>query len=333
MDEIKTRYSSRVASMKKAAEKRPLEFRRDYRVKMALFTRDMRQMAKRFNSGKTPLISFFDSWQADLAPKLDKINLATNATKLQKALESDLLANSRSRDNIIKLLIPIRLYEEKKAFAKFHFSPNKESKLYKLAWRFINQPLDVCHAQIDIYVDYAIYSLVAKELGVVEVDRHASVIRRLYRSIKSRRQVRIIKRATISRLRNIEKQMAMVQEFRGGLVARIFALKIDFVEILTARKEYEKSLSRLSKKAVASASKRLALFEKKTDSLRSAYLDTAPGIDNLMDAQQAAKEINEVLLEVFDLDNTGRNEIMKCFKQYRELVRERKELELKLSLK
>ena len=74
-------------------------------------------------------------------------------------------------------------------------------------------------------------------------------------------------------------------------------------------------------------------YEKKTESIRAAYLDAAPGLANLADTQKAVKEIDDVLLAVFDLDATQRNEIMKALKQYRELVRERDALQANLEVK
>ena len=56
-------------------------------------------------------------------------------------------------------------------------------------------------------------------------------------------------------------------------------------------------------------------------------------ISNLADTQKAVKEIDDVLLAVFDLDTTQRNKIMKALKQYRELVRERDALQSNLEVK
>ena len=51
-----------------------------------------------------------------------------------------------------------------------------------------------------------------------------------------------------------------------------------------------------------------------------------PGLANLSDTQKAAKEIDGVLLAVFDLSNEQRNDIMSLLKRYRELIRERETL-------
>lgn len=109
-------------------------------------------------------------------------------------------------------------------------------------------------------------------------------------------------------------------------MARLFGLKIDYVSVLAARQEYEKALARLGKKSANSPAKRLALYEKKTEDLRAEYLATVPGLANLSDTQKAAKEIDGVLLAVFDLSNEQRNDIMSLLKRYRELIRERETL-------
>ena len=126
--------------------------------------------------------------------------------------------------------------------------------------------------------------------------------------------------------------MAAIEQERGGLAARLFGLNIDYVTVLAARQEYEKALGRLSKKAAESPAKRLALYEKKTEAIREEYLDTVPGVANLSEAQRAVKEIDSVLLAIFDLDATARNELMSAFKRYRTLTRERDMLRAKLEV-
>ena len=135
------------------------------------------------------------------------------------------------------------------------------------------------------------------------------------------------------RLRQIDDEVLKLESTQNGLVSRLIGLNIDYVTVLAARQEYEKALARLSKKAAESPAKRLALYEKKTESIRATYLDAAPGLANLADTQKAVKEIDDVLLAVFDLDATQRNEIMKALKQYRELVRERDALQANLEVK
>jgi len=59
-------------------------------------------------------------------------------------------------------------------------------------------------------------------------------------------------------------------------------------------------------------------------------LDSVPGLSNLSDVQQALKEIDAVLLAIFDLDSKQRNAMMSAMKQYRQLVREREALAAKI---
>ena len=64
------------------------------------------------------------------------------------------------------------------------------------------------------------------------------------------------------------------------------------------------------------------------------YIDVYVCIDmaNLSEAQRAVKEIDSVLLAIFDLDATARNELMGAFKRYRTLTRERDMLRAKLEV-
>jgi hypothetical protein len=138
-------------------------------------------------------------------------------------------------------------------------------------------------------------------------------------------------RAARRRLASIDTELFATEQLHNGLVARLFSLGIDLIEVLAARHEYEKALEKMSAAARKSPTKKLELYEKKTASIRSAYLDSVPGLAGLKDVQKAAKEIDDALLKVFDFDMQQCNDLMRALKRYRTLTRERKELELRLS--
>ena len=326
------RHSMQMAQLRTVAMARPLVFRADYRVVLSSVDRQMRRLARRLDRSKLPAVAFFAAWQRELRPRLEKITAESTATKLQQALKREVLAHPRSQETLLQLIIPIRLDEERRAFCRAQFSPLKEKRLYRAARQFVEQSVEQCENDIKMYEQYIQYREVAKELGVTVRDPHAGVVRRYWQRLTERRQVRRLARTVAKRQRQIASDIQRLEGRYDGLVARIFALGIDYVTILAARQEYEKGLARLSSKAAKSPAKRLAVFDKKTESLRTAYLDAVPGVDSLRDAQLAAKEVDEVLLAVFDLDATCRNALMRAFQEYRALVREREALDDQLAL-
>ena len=184
---------------------------------------------------------------------------------------------------------------------------------------------------VERFVNYHLYRMVARQRNVVVVDRHANLLIRMVQHMRARRQTRKLVRAARRRLASIDTELFATEQLHNGLVARLFSLGIDLIEVLAARHEYEKALEKMSAAARKSPTKKLELYEKKTASIRSAYLDSVPGLAGLKDVQKAAKEIDDALLKVFDFDMQQCNDLMRALKRYRTLTRERKELELRLS--
>ena len=316
----------------KLSQERPLVFRTQAAAILARVPRRFRRDARVLNRSKRTMHDMLTAWRDEWLPRLETITSAHNATMLQQALQEDLLAETSSQQRLIAMMIPVRLEEERLAFAGSQFTSRREKKPYQRTLAFTQQPIEVCRQQVEDFMRYELYRAVLGEVGMTVVDKRARGLVRCWQRLRAGRQVKKLRREVTRRLAAIEREMTAIEQERGGLAARLFGLNIDYVTVLAARQEYEKALGRLSKKAAESPAKRLALYEKKTEAIREEYLDTVPGVANLSEAQRAVKEIDSVLLAIFDLDATARNELMGAFKRYRTLTRERDMLRAKLEV-
>lgn len=332
MSHISKMFPTQYNRLKKAADLTPLQFRVQTEQAYAVCPRAFRAMARRFDRSLPMALEFFLSWREDCLPRLQLIEQASQQKSAQALLSEKFLFDETQRDEILRDITSQALAAERSRFVTKNY-PITEKRLHKLAQQFVDQPMEVCQQQIDNFINYLLYRAVVREAGVIVRDRQARLAVRLVQSLRGGRQVRRLVRQMRQRLRQIDDEVLKLESTQSGLVSRLIGLNIDYVTVLAARQEYEKALARLSKKAAESPAKRLALYEKKTESIRATYLDAAPGLANLADTQKAVKEIDDVLLAVFDLDTTQRNEIMKALKQYRELVRERDVLQTNLEVK
>ena len=332
MSHISKMFPTQYNRLKKAADLTPLQFRTQAVQAYAACPRAFRAMARRFDRSLPMALEFFLNWREDCLPRLQLIEQASQQKAAQALLSEKFLFDETQRDEILRDITSQALAAEHSRFVTKNY-PITEKRLHKLAQQFVSQPTEVCQQQIDNFINYLLYQTVAREAGVIVRDRQARLAVRLVQSLRGGRQVRRLVRQMRQRLRQIDNETIKLESTQNGLVSRLIGLNIDYVTVLAARQEYEKALDRLSKKAAESPAKRLALYEKKTESIRATYLDAAPGLANLADTQKAVKEIDDVLLAVFDLDATQRNEIMKALKQYRELVRECDALQANLEVK
>jgi len=332
MSHISKMFPTQFNRLKKAVDLTPLQFRTQAMQAYAVCPRAFRAMARRFDRSLPMALEFFLNWREDCLPRLQLIEQASQQKAAQALLSEKFLFDETQCDEILRDITSQALAAERSRFVTKNY-PITEKRLHKLAQQFVDQPTEVCQQQIDNFINYLLYRTVAREAGVIVRDRQARLAVRLVQSLRGGRQVRRLVRQMRQRLRQIDNETIKLESTQNGLVSRLIGLNIDYVTVLAARQEYEKALARLSKKAAESPAKRLALYEKKTESIRATYLDAAPGLANLADTQKAVKEIDDVLLAVFDLDTTQRNEIMKALKQYRELVRERDALQANLEVK
>ena len=263
--------------------------------------------------------------------RMQRITAAAQAGKLDKMLTRVLLLpDDASVKQLTQALIEIRTVCERQALVDTVYNIHRK-RARRTAQALVDMGDQAVAHDIERFVNYHLYRTVARQRNVVVVDRHANLLVRMIQRMRARRQTRKLVRAARRRLASIDTELFATEQLHNGLVARLFSLGIDLIEVLAARHEYEKALEKMSAAARKSPTKKLELYEKKTASIRSAYLDSVPGLAGLKDVQKAAKEIDDALLKVFDFDMQQCNDLMRALKRYRTLTRERKELELRLS--
>ncbi len=324
-------YAVQLRELNKRAETRPLLFRDEARRAYANYTRQQRRIAKRLKTPEVTAFDFYMAWRDRYMARMQRIMSAVQAGKLDKMLARVLLLpDDASVKQLTQALIEIRTVCERQALVDTVYNIHRK-RASRTAQALVDMGDQAVAHDIERFVNYHLYRTVARQRNVVVVDRHANLLVRMIQRMRARRQTRKLVRAARRRLAGIDTELFATEQLHNGLVARLFSLGIDLIEVLAARHEYEKALEKMSAAARKSPTKKLELYEKKTASIRSAYLDSVPGLAGLKDVQKAAKEIDDALLKVFDFDMQQCNDLMRALKRYRTLTRERKELELRLS--
>ena len=329
-DSVRRRFPDRYAALLHMAQTQPIAFRQEAEKAYTDCPRPIRIMANQLDKMMPTAIMFFISWHDQLLPRLEKLHNAPDNTRLTGAVRSALLADDEAqRQAIIATAVAERVAQEQQSFVTAQYMAS-ERRAYESAMRFVMQPISVCREQMEQYVTYMLYRDVSAEARLAVVDSQRGKLTRLWQCWQVRRQNTRLKREVRHQHVRIDREMVDIERLYDGIVPRLFTLGIDYVTVLAARREYEKAVDRLSKKAAESLPKRLALYEKKTELIRSEHLIAMPEIKSLAHAHQVAHEVDTVLLRVFELDATQRNEVMKMTKRYRMLMHERELLMVKL---
>jgi len=329
MSKLVNLYASRYRGLVHEAQTHPLVFRRNAQIAFENYSRRDRTESARLSTDSADTLSFYQAWEHTLLPQLETIESAVNSKPLHKEIAQRLLLNDAEATERIAQLVRQRTADLTEQLITELYKPN-ERKARKYARRFITRRLEQNLANIEHYVEYGLYKLVAREERMTIYDRHALFMKRLVQAVRAFNQERTLIRRTKRQLRHNNRLMSTIEQQNDGLIASLFALRIDLVAIRSAYQSYEKALKKLSETARKSPSKQLSLYEKETADLRASHLESVAGIHRLQDIQRAAAEIDAVLLRIFDLDNRRYNELMSLLKQYRDLQREQKQLTQRL---
>ena len=322
-------YAYQYNVLRKQVEDTPLVFRLQARKAFATFTKNERAIIRKLDIGGMSVHDFFGQWRSEYIPLIDSIRDArTNAT-FEKSVQKNLKLDADTARARIEVLVAERIDEVRQACVEAMY-PLDELQARKMAHSILIRETESIARLAEHYVSYELYRDICEEMKLVVYDRWSSPVVRSLQLAKERRQIKRFTRLTRQQIANLVCERSVIESDHGGLISKMFSLGIDLVSILGARQDYEKALAKLSQANRSSAAKRLALYEKHTNAIRTQYLESLPAESTLGEAQLTAKEIDAVLIAVFDMDTVSRNALTTQFKRYRDIVRDITRLETRL---
>lgn len=326
------KFAIKIDELEQYAAAQPMKFRQEAWRAYKAYTRPMRAATKSLKTDRFTVLDFFLAWQGQYQPRIQKIQTALEAGKMDKMLTRTLLlTDSADIPELVQALLAIRRTREIQALVDSFYHPKEQRLAHEAAMRLMRQPDAVMLQYIEAYTEYGLYREAAKRQRMTVVDAHANIVRRPLQRVSARRQVRRLIKTVTKQLVAVDQEMLSIEQADNGLIKKLFTRKIDLVEILAARQEYEKALEKMHKSTSGSPSKQMLLYEKATVAIRERCVNMAPKDTSLKGAQQLASEVNELILEVFEMDVNRRNELMRTLKQYRFLTKHRAELKTKLA--
>lgn len=319
--------STRLQALVREAQTSPFAFRKAAQHAYASYSAHSRKESKRLNTRALSVSDFYENWHDILVPQLHALSEASSASRLVKDIEKYFSLNASAAQTRIELLVETRAKELKQEFIIDQYLDGTY-RARRAAARFVNRGEAFNSDLIERYHTYMLYKKAAHETGSTIYDAHRHFLVRMGQFLQGRKELRRIIGVAKKELGVAQQEMSQLEMKNTGLIASLFALRIDLIAIRSAYLNYEKALEKLSALQRNSPAKRLALYEKETASLRAEHLNKLTGVQNLNDIQQGAKEIDTVLIQVFDLSNREYNQLMTDLKRYRELQREAKRLQL-----
>lgn len=127
------------------------------------------------------------------------------------------------------------------------------------------------------------------------------------------------------RLAEITRQLQALEQPDDGLVSKVIRADWNLIEVIALRHAYEKKLKALSIEKVVDSKHRLKLFDSVTGTFKKAHTKQIAEL-NLTAARRATEAIDSLLLQIFDLNQAAKNQLVVDVKNYRKLSIEAKQL-------
>lgn len=304
-------------------------FRLDANQAYKAFTVKDRALVKTLSTKQTDAYNLLSQWKADVQPLFSELEIQRTKPMFYKALEKYLILDGASAQSKADLLINERrdraIEQLITAFYPLPYIGNKDiyaRQRTQARQLFVQteQELEALHLR---YVNYLIHHEVASFCSINVVDPYDSWLKQHKTARRIHKERKSIVKNENNRLRVIDQQLASLAATYDGLVGEVIEKNWDFVVVISLRNQYEKQLQALPETDTNDAANRLVVFEKVTKPFRDSYLQTIESRQSLTQIQAIAEDANKLLLRIFSLSNSQKNQLLILAKNARELTQEK----------
>lgn len=307
-------------------------FRLDAKKAFSDFNLNDRKLVDGLDAKDISSYSVLSAWQEDLRPMQNTLQNKRSESDFSKLLIDNLLLDGSEAQSKIDQIITDRESEILHDFiaSLYPITKNRKKDKYaeqrKLAYSLLSRPESEIDQIRNHQIDYILYKEIAKQNDISVIDTHTSLIKR----IKSRIHINAERKKTIKsenkRLSYINNRLEILSVIDGGLIVEIFEKKFDLIVIFGLRNQYEKRIGKLSATDAKNAVKHLEIFDEETQSFKKEQtekLTISSDQVSLETIRSITKDIDDLLLRIFDLTNIQKNQLLLYSKEYRELTQEK----------
>lgn len=295
-----------------------------------IFSNKERIKLEKIEAKNIPSYQVLAKWESDLKPLLEKLEIKKSDNNFKKIITKNFFLNDNEVQRKTDQLIESRIIELIYNFVHDIYPINGKKDRYRYerdnARKLFSLPIFRIQLLKDHQVDYLLFREVASQNRITVNDPGNWFIIRILDSMRIRKQRKKIIKFENMRLTFIKTRLDELEETTDGLITEIIDKKWDLMIVLGFRNQYEKRINELSKEDKKNAVKRLAIFDKETTKFREEQTEKiALNSDQagLEITRKITKDIDALLLRIFDLTNIQKNQLVLQMKEYRELTNEK----------
>lgn len=315
------------------SERDPEGFRLQAAVAYAEFSPQDRAVMRNLETDTWTAYAVLEKWQAALQPLLGTLQANQQRPAFRTAIAKYLVISHEQANDKVSEFITARQREARIDFTNELYPPvaqdsqDKYRKSRAHAYSLFEQPPDEIEALQGRYVQYLLYHRAAELQSITITDVHAPWLKRRHALQKANSERKRASKREYDRLRTIQAELSQLSQMYDGLLGRVLEKDWDLIVVIGLRNQYEKQLQKLEDNDAKSPLKRLEVFEKITKDFRDSQVEKMalehPALNSLSAARNFAEAINTLLLEIFDLSNAEKNQLLTLTKQARELAAEK----------
>lgn len=292
------------------------------------FDADDRERAASLETEHTSADDVLRAWAQQIEPLHQDLEAQQDDSRFKKSLIKRFGFSDSEADRMVDYLIDERKHGLLDEVLSNLYPSNEGEPPYQRNYAY--ELLTGSDAEINDffsrYIDFVTALDAAEKYDVLLCDPHGSWLERQRAAIQINKERQRLAQDEDERLEEIERQLERLTNDTDSLVGPIVSKNWNFITILDLRAKYQKHVDALSKEESKNPTKRLRLFERVTQSFRDSEaekLAKAHQTHSLKATRKINEEVYDLLLEIFDLDNTKRNRLLMDIQRLTRLTQER----------
>lgn len=292
------------------------------------FDADDREHAASLETEHTSADDVLRAWTQQIEPLHQDLESQRDDTRFKKSLIKRFGFSDNEADRMVDYLIDERKHGLLDEVLSNLYPANDGEAPYQrnYAYELLTGPDAEINDFFSRYIDFVTALDAAEKYDILLCDPHGSWLERQRAAIQINKERQRLSQDEDERLEEIERQLERLTNDNESLVGPIVAKHWNFITILDLRAKYQKHVDALSATDSKNPTKRLRLFERVTQSFRDSEaekLAKAHHTHSLKATRKINEEVYDLLLEIFDLDNTKRNRLLMDIQRHTRLTQER----------
>lgn len=291
------------------------------------FSSDDRELAASMDSKYTSTGTILDAWTEQIEPMYHDLEKKRSDARLKQSLVRHIGFHDNDASRMIDYMIKTRKQSllDEVLDNLYHSDIEEPPRQREHALNFLSQTPTEIQDYRDRYFAFINAIETAERNNITLCDPNAPWLERQRTALAINKQRQHLAQNEDIRLEAIDDELRQLLA-DDTLLSHVVGKKLHLAQLLELATKYQRQVEDLSRDKQDGASMRLKLFERITSDFVEQEVEriaTSHHAHTLKTLRVMQSEISTILLEIFDLTNTRRNQLLLDTQRYTRLIQER----------